>query len=142
MSNISTVKPLRKSEWFEIRAGKIRADLRHLKTVRQKHNLPVEDIRGIMKNYSIPMFFNRPYQLGKALAITFMEWKEIGMTFNRHASAFYPIDATENERVEYLKDWHRPRKAEAKRQRYAARKETGRVVKMIDCRASAQQHNQ
>jgi hypothetical protein len=70
-------------------------------------------------------------------AFQFDHYKRIGAATGRHPSTLQPIDATEAERKAYLKDFQRPRKNAAKRDRDAKRRAAIELAGDLDCRRSA-----
>lgn len=75
--------------------------------------------------------------LGRIIDFTFADYQTYGRVEGRHPSTIRPIDATQTEIDDYLREFHRPRKREALRQRRAEQAAKRQLAGDLDCRSSA-----
>jgi hypothetical protein len=116
------------------------AELNHLRAERKLNGHTAIEITNLL-NSDLDIMGLTGVQLGRALTFTFDEYKTIGIRRGRHPCTIRPCDATKTMIFDYLKAYHRPRKAEALRRKRVkaalSKAEAAEYVGDLDCRTSA-----
>jgi hypothetical protein len=115
------------------------AELAELRRLREARGQSAADIDAILESDDVVTLTGQA--LGRLLAFTFDDYKDLRTRRNRHVSTIRPHDATGAEIKSFLKAFHRPRKALSLRRKRAAaaaeRDARRRHAADLDCRKSA-----
>lgn len=77
------------------------------------------------------------HDVGRIIEFTFADYRTYRRVDGRHPSTIRPVDATQSQIDDYLREFHRPRKREARRQRRAEEIAKRKLAGDLDCRSSA-----
>jgi hypothetical protein len=130
------------NNWPTVFANKRRKELRVLRDIRVRDRTSTKEITEALRRDGNPELDAK--LLGEIIHFTFSEYKAFGQKGQtlsykliRHPSTISPCDATQDDMTKYLKEFHRPRKAEARRRRRAELASRRQMAADLDCRFSA-----